>query len=416
VIGTGAFVGVGIAVNVAGSGAIAAILISAIAALCTELTAAQRVAIQRVPHREHHNLSPWLDFTASWTLLLAKLVTAAIAAAGFAGYLLSLFNHPNLVWLTPIALLLVASLTILFLIKLPPAKLFQPILLAIALLILFVFLGAGLQHWFDRQTLSQVYSAPQVFSAPQLPPPFLQNLLRASALMFFAYAARLPHRQTDRQSLNAATSLSPKVSSILLTIVLSAALYLSIAKVGIAAVGSQALGDAADSLASLAIALRQSGASNSSQLVAAGATIVLCGIVANLMLEAARTLQAMAQQQDAPPVFARFSPMGTPAFAVAAMGGAIACLILISDVETLWSFGAFAVLLYAILTHLALFNLLTAQQLYPRLLTGISLGICLFLTCWINSKVWLVSLGLAAVGLIWRGINQWVQQQSEDSL
>ena len=387
VLGVGAFLGVGIAVQMAGSAAIAALLIAAIAAIGAELNAAQLAAIPSLAS------SPWLNFTANWALLLAKMITAAIAASGFAGYLLSLLGQPNLSWLMPIALLWVAIVSALFAIKLPPAKIAQPILLIILLLLLLFFLGAGWKGSLDSQ-LSPISQAVRS-SASSV------TCLQASALMFFAYtdSQRLPpfHQRQQSDRIKAAMTL------------LMMGLYVCIAWVGMSQMGAQAFGEAAGTNAPLAIALRLSGLVSSSQLVAVGAVVGLGGIVANLVLEAAKTLQGMARQQDAPQLFTRSaSPIAT-----VAVGGAIVCLILTSEVETLWSFGAFAALLYAIIVHLAALKLSASQRIYPRLLTGISFSLCLFLAFWINPKVWLVSLGLAAVGLVWRGINQWVKQQSD---
>ena len=386
VLGIGALLGVGIAVQIAGSAALAALPIAAIAAIGAELNAAQLAAIPSL------SISPWLNFTANWALLLAKMITAAIAAAGFAGYLLSLLGQPNLSWLVPIALLWVAIVSALFAIKLLPAKISQPILLAILLLLLLLFLGAGWKGLLDSQLLpiSRSVRSSASFGA----------CLQASALMFFAYtnSQRLPpfHQRPQSDRIKAAMTL------------LTMGLYVCIAWIGMNQMGSQAFGEAAGTNAPLAIALRLSGLVSSSQLVAVGAAVVLGGIVANLVLEAAKTLQGMARQQDAPQLFARSSPIAT-----LAVGGAIVCLILTSEVETLWSFGAFAALLYAIIAHLAVLNLSASQRIYPRLLTGISFSLCLFLAFWINPNVWLVSLGLVAVGLVWRGINQWVKHQSE---
>ena len=402
VLGTGMLVGVGMIVNVAGATAIAAIPMAAIAALCTELNAAQLATLQVEQYQgSRGGFNPWLGFTADWALLLAKLATAAIAASGFAGYLLNLFGQSNLFWLMPIALLLVVSLTALFLTKLPAAKVSQPILLAIVLVLGFFFLEASLKSLPNNHFGLRFPVASSSLSSTTFAPKALPNFLQASALMFFAYteSRRLPPIHSSvlmRHPLKAGTTL------------LTMVLYLSIAVVGIGTVGSQAFGEAADSLAPLAIVLRQMRQVSSSQLVAAGAAVVLCGIVANLILEAARSLQAMAQQQDAPDRFARFNAMGSPSVAVAAVGGAIVCLILLLEVETLWAFGAFAALLSAVLTHLTVLNLSPTRRLF----TIISLGICLLLAFWINLKVWLVSLGFAVVGLIWRGINEWVKQQT----
>ncbi|MBD3884338.1 APC family permease [Phormidium tenue FACHB-886] len=394
-LGIGAFIGVGTAVNLAGSGALAALIVAAIAALWADLNAAQLTAAPLSAADRFS--SPWLGFTANWALLLAKATAAAVAALGFAGYLLHALGQANVLWLVPIALCLTAGSAFLLYLRLLPAKLFQILLLAVTLLVLLFCFGIGLLKVLpNSESLSRFTPASSSSIA---------NMLQASALLFFAYAGH-PSPHPDRSGNDGAVKTTVWVK--LLTLLL----YLGAAGLGIGAIGAQAFGDAADTyVSSLAVALQQISGSGSSRLVATGAAVVLAGVVFNLSLQAARLLQMMAQQQDVPRLLARGT--GTPIAAIVAVGGTIACLMLMADIQTLWSFGAFASLLYAILVHLAVLKLPGEQRSYPRVFTGISLGVCLFLAVWISFKIWLISLGLIGVGLVWRGINQWVKEQSQ---
>jgi APA family basic amino acid/polyamine antiporter len=98
------------------------------------------------------------------------------------------------------------------------------------------------------------------------------------------------------------------------------------------------------------------------------------------------------------------STQTTPTFAVIAVGIAIALLVLIGNVKTTWSFSAFTVLIYYLITNLAALKLTPEERLYPSLLTYIGLISCLFLAFWIEPKIWLLGLGLMIVGWIGRMI------------
>ena len=86
------------------------------------------------------------------------------------------------------------------------------------------------------------------------------------------------------------------------------------------------------------------------------------------------------------------------------IGGVIAGLVLIGDVKTTWSFSAFTVLIYYAVTNLAAICLNDDERLYPRLIPWTGLFLCLFLAFWVEPLVWMIGLGLIAVGLIWYSV------------
>jgi basic amino acid/polyamine antiporter, APA family len=404
VLGTGVFVAIGIVAHVANSGAIAAVVLAALVALWSELNAAQlwinRSAVSGTYEYGYHYLSPWLGFTAGWAFLLAKVASAATAALGCAGYLWTALGQTEVLWLMPIALILVSILTLILLRGLHHAGFSNLLIVSITLASLLFFIGAGL---------------PSIQTALPLPSPDsseqpMASLLQATALMFVAYlgygrmaylgnAVRTPRRSIPQ--------------AVVLTLLVSLVLYLGVAIVGIGSLGVQGFGATVDAdMAPLAVAAQQFSRAGGTQIVAVGAITSMLTVLLNLMLDCVQMLQSMSQQQDLPWRFARFNPAGTtPTAAVIAVGGAIAGLIWIGDVSITWSLSAFSALLYYAITHLAVLKLSAQERIYPRLFTQLGLGICLFLAFWVNWQIWLVSLGLLVVGLIWRGINQWVNEQ-----
>ncbi len=96
IIGTGVFVSIGIATEVAGSAVILSVAIAAMIAAGNGLNSAQLAANHAVSggtyEYGYRYLNPVLGFTADWMFLLAKTALAGTAALGFAGYLLNATN------------------------------------------------------------------------------------------------------------------------------------------------------------------------------------------------------------------------------------------------------------------------------------------------------------------------------------
>jgi basic amino acid/polyamine antiporter, APA family len=75
--------------------------------------------------------------------------------------------------------------------------------------------------------------------------------------------------------------------------------------------------------------------------------------------------------------------------------------VLIGNVKTTWSFSAFTVLIYYSITNLSALQLKGEERLYPKWIAWVGLSACLFLAFWVDVQIWLVGLGLIAVGLVW---------------
>ena len=93
VIGAGIFVSIGLAAEISGSAAIAALIVAGLLAACNSLNLAQLAVNHPVSggiyEYGYKYLTPWLGFTGGWIYLLSKTAVAATAALGFSGYLLN---------------------------------------------------------------------------------------------------------------------------------------------------------------------------------------------------------------------------------------------------------------------------------------------------------------------------------------
>ncbi len=97
ILGTGVFVSLGLAAEVAGPAVILAILLAGMLATCNALSSAQLAANHPQSggtyEYGYRYLRPWLGISAGWMFLAAKSAFAATAELGFAAYLAS---FPNL--------------------------------------------------------------------------------------------------------------------------------------------------------------------------------------------------------------------------------------------------------------------------------------------------------------------------------
>jgi APA family basic amino acid/polyamine antiporter len=378
IVGTGVFVSIGIAAQIAGPGVIFAVGIAALVAVCNGLNSAQLAASHPVSGGTYEYgykyLNPWLGFTAGWMFLLAKTASAATAALGFAGYFLNAVGVADRTYLILTALIALAALTLIVLTGIRRSNIANTVTVSVTLLSLAVFIAVGLPEvrWEKMSALQHDSS--------------IGSILHATALMFVAYTG-YGRIATMSEEVREPSKTIPK--AIIFTLVLTMVLYMAVAIV----------------VAPLEVIARSFRIPGVSQLLAVGAITAMLGVLLNLILGLSRVWLAMGRRLDVPRVLARLNPAGTtPYVAVVFVEITIALLILIGDVKTTWSFSAFSVLIYYAITNLAALQLSPAERLYPQWLAWLGLAACLFLAFWVERQIWLTGLALIAVGLIWRAI------------
>jgi APA family basic amino acid/polyamine antiporter len=403
IVGTGVFVSIGIAAGIAGPAVILAVALAALVATCNGLSSAQLAASHPVSGGTYEYgykyLNSWLGFTAGWMFLLAKSASAATAALGFSGYLLSALGVSR-DYLIPVALAAVVIFTLIVLGGIRRSNVANIAIVSVTLLALAFFVVAGLP------AISPTNLTPFFVAAPG-EGGFFPALFHASALMFVAYTG-YGRIATLGEEVREPRRTIPR--AIILTLLVTMALYIAVATVGIGAVGAGVLSGAAQGAtgvqpAPLAVAARYFSLPFSSQILAIGAVTAMLGVLLNLILGLSRVLLAMGRRRDMPAFFAHLNPSETtPTYAVVMMGAVIAGLVLIGNVKTTWSFSAFTVLIYYALTNLAALKIPAQQRLYPAWIAGLGLISCLFLAFRVERQTWLAGLGLIAVGLIWHAV------------
>ncbi|MBF1999705.1 MAG: hypothetical protein IGS38_03195 [Synechococcales cyanobacterium M58_A2018_015] len=422
----GLFVGLGIAAGAAGSALMGSLVLAGGVALINGASIAQLAVAQGSlpllegdePLPPFPTLRPWLQFTAHWLLFLFRFTTAAVAALGVAGYGLSAARI-DIVWLVPLALLVTllgtigvwrcsaprtlddatVNATSRTLLKL---RLGSVIVAGLALLLLLV---AGWM-WMLRLGL------PIGLPSSAHPVSWVAGL-QSTALLLSFYGGyetilRLPVHPVSSRLLPIAIGLIAGLSLIL---------SLGIALVGLGVVGAPVLASAvtADVAPLLAIVRGLGVHPGWTYGLAIAAILVMLTLLLEHIHTLAIALPSLVHPEWVDPLSrnpkrnpdSRTAHSASAQWAVALVGVAIACLVLVGEVETIWAFSAFTMLFYNAITHFAVLHLPNATRLYPRWLAVLGLGVCLGLVGWLQWDVWLVGLGLISLGLIWRGISQW---------
>ncbi|HLS27154.1 MAG TPA: amino acid permease, partial [Opitutales bacterium] len=172
-----------VAAGIAGPAVILAVALAALVAICNGLSSAQLAASHPVSGGTYEYgykyLNSWLGFTAGWMFLLAKSASAATAALGFSGYLLSALDL-SYDYLIPVALAAVLLFTFIVLSGIHRSNVVNIVIVSLTLLALTFFIVAG------APMVSRVNLTPFFDSAAETDAS-LAALFHASALMFVAY-------------------------------------------------------------------------------------------------------------------------------------------------------------------------------------------------------------------------------------
>lgn len=395
IVGTGIFVSIAIATQVAGSGIILAIGFAALLATFNGLSSAQLAAAHPVSggtyEYGYRYLNSWFGFTAGWMFLVAKSASAATAVLGCIGYLMYAFDIQSGRTET-----IFASLVLLFIVTwlvsggIRRSNTANKIIVIITLVGLSVFVLAGL--FVNGLPLSPLIDSIDNTS--------WTAIFYASALMFVAYTG-YGRIATLGEEVAEPRKTIPR--AIILAMICIVILYLAVSLTVIHSMGATAFGETLNGdAAPLMVAAQVLAVPGVGAVITIAAITAMLGVLLNLLLGLSRVLLGMARRGD---VFRRLSEVRqkdqSPAIAVWTTGGIIAVLVLSGDVIFTWSFSAFTVLIYYAITNLSALMLPTEDRLYSRFIPIFGLVGCLFLAFIIESGIWIPGLICIGVGLIW---------------
>lgn len=408
ILGTGAFVSIGIAAGIAGPSVILATALAAFVATCNALNSAQLAAAHPVSGGAYEYgyrlLSPAAGFTAGWMFLCAKTASAATAALGFSGYALRAAGVSSPTAHLGLAVAAIAALTFITASGMRRSNTANTAIVSVTIGALLAFIagvlpaawrhaGENLTPFFGAEGTSDAHPA--------------AAFLQATALMFVAFTG-YGRIATLGEEVHDPRRTIPR--AIVTTLAVSASLYIALALAAVAAAGAPMLSAATGrEAAPLEIIAGVFALPPVAWLVSLGAVTAMLGVLLNLILGLSRVLLAMARRQDAPGVFAGVGKQSAaPTAAIWAVGTAIAALALVGDVKTTWSFSAFTVLVYYAINNLAALRLPPENRLYARAWAWGGLVSCVFLAFWVDVAVWIAGLGLIAAGLAGHGFRRFV--------
>lgn len=385
IIGTGVFVSLGIGAGIAGPSVLLAIVLAVGVAMCNGLSSAQLAANHPVSggtyEYGHRWLNPSLGFTAGWMFLCAKSASGATAALGFAGYIA---HATGMGASLPFAVGVVVLVTVIALSGIERSNRVNIVIVSIVILALMIFVGTGFSSAVKNKAAFQ-----SLFDGGKL-----TDLLQATALMFVAFTG-YGRIATLGEEVAEPRRTIPR--AVIVTLLISMALYLSVAFVGIGVNGFENLDG------SLALASKSVSNATLPTVMIVGATVALMSVLLNLVLGLSRVVLAMGRRGDLPKSTARISEStSVPAVATVGVAVLIAGLVCVGDVKLTWSFSAFTVLVYYSITNLCAIRMKPVERLYPIWLAYLGLAACFTLAFFVVWKIWLTGLGLIIIGLAWR--------------
>lgn len=418
ILGTGVFVTLSIATNIAGEGVLVALLLAAALAIFNGLSSAELAAAYPISGGTYEygnrTLGPAFGFAAGWLFLCAKTASCATAALGAAGYLLRLGSDLTALplmdfssGLKPTAIAMVLIVTALACMGLKRTNSVNATIVGATLICLGALVAAGfaagLQRtsFFDYDTklkILQLGSEARQHSWP--------SILEATALLFVAYTG-YGRIATMGEEVKSPAHTIPR--AIVVTLGIALLTYTLVASASIAAVGVTGFGEAStQSVVALAGVADKIGLPRLSFSLSTVSVVAMLGVQLNLILGLSRVALAMGRRGEAPARLAKLSgAQGVPIAAILTIGGFIVLIIAASDFKASWSFSAFTVLVYYALTHLAALRLPKSAKARHPSIAYAGLAACLFLAFWLERNIVLSGSVLLGIGFLFRYLIKW---------
>ncbi|HUQ02463.1 MAG TPA: APC family permease [Kofleriaceae bacterium] len=374
IVGTGVFVSLGLAAGVAGSAVLLAVVLAALLATANGLSSAQLAAAHPTSggtyEYAYRYLNRPLALVAGVTFLVAKSASAATAALGVAGYMLSALDvEPTRLPRTAVAVAAITALTAIVAGGMRRSSRANAIIVGVTL--------AGL-------AALVVAALPAMLAHPdRLAPRFDDDtdLLHATALVFVAFTG-YGRVATLGEEVRDPTRTIPR--AVLLSLAVAAALYVAVTAAALATLGASGLTAATRATsAPLEAAARASALPSLHWAIGAAAITAMLGVILNLLLGLSRVVLAMARRRDLPSALAGVDERATsPRAAVFAVGAVVAALALLGDVKLTWTLSAVTVLVYYAVTNLAALRLPARDRRFPRAIAVAGLVTCAGLAGW----------------------------------
>ena len=381
ILGTGAFVSIGLVIGQVGEWIGLTLLCAGILAACNGLSSAQLAVAYPVSggtyEYAYRTLHPLVGIFAGWLFLTAKSASAATAALGvvsFSDAALNLELNDFVLRIGSAVLSLLVTCLVLLGLRRSNQFNIAIVLITILSLVSFVLFSAFVEVTADS-SFFDVTLAPEV-------------LLEGTALLFVAYTGY------GRIATLGEEVREPRRTIPLAICATLGASWLLYASVGWALTNYQefevlGLGDGLNQTLRLEVVVQTFDQPWLEKLVQVGAITAMLGVLLNLILGLSRVYLAFGRRNDLPKAFAKLDAQSNPRLAVLFTGIIIAALCLMGDVLMTWSLSAVTVLIYYGITNLAALRLNKQDQIFPRWISIIGLFSCVFLSVFIGQEIWI---------------------------
>ena len=381
ILGTGAFVSIGLVIGQVGEWIGLTLLCAGILAACNGLSSAQLAVAYPVSggtyEYAYRTLHPLVGIFAGWLFLTAKSASAATAALGVVSFSYAALNLELNDFVLRIGSAVLSLLvTCLVLLGLRRSNQFNIaiVLITILSLVSFVLFSAFVEVTADS-SFFDVTLAPEA-------------LLEGTALLFVAYTGY------GRIATLGEEVREPRKTIPLAICVTLGASWLLYASVGWALTNYQefevlGLGDGLNQTLRLEVVVQTFDQPWLEKLVQVGAITAMLGVLLNLILGLSRVYLAFGRRNDLPKAFAKLDAQSNPRLAVLFTGIVIAALCLMGDVLMTWSLSAVTVLIYYGITNLAALRLNKQDQIFPKWISIIGLFSCVFLSVFVGQEIWI---------------------------
>lgn len=376
-VGTGAFIAIGLAAGIVDDLVWIAVLIGGSLAMLNGLSSARLAARHPVSggtyEYGYRELHPSIGVGAGWLFLTAKTASAATASMGIAGYLAESFGATSPpTWSLGLPILAMAALAV---IGLRCSLLATTVLVSLAMAALLGFIAWG----FGTPTIA----TPTEVSRPT---PSSIDLLHAAALVFVAFTGYGRIATLGEEIRDPARSIP---MAVVVTVLVSAALYLLVGLAATNVVGGAAFGDLAKAADGPLIAIAEAGGGGWLVIpLAIGACAAMGGVLLNLILGLSRVVLAMGRRHDLPPSLARVGN-GGPVIAIVVVAATVLIVATTGSMLTAWSGSAAAVLAYYAITNIAAARMsLRDGQRAAATASGLGALACIVVACSLPAAAW----------------------------
>ena len=299
IIGAGIFVIIGIAAGKAGPAIILSIFISAIIAIFTGLSfseIAQHISKEGgVYEYAKESFAPSAGFIGGTMWTFSNMIAISAVALSMGSYINSLFHlHLNLIIYGIPVIILFAVLNMLGIKN--SAKTLS-ILVGVNVVILIIFIVSGLLYF-------------KVSDFTNFAPRGFTGIMEGSALIFFAFTGFSRITTVGDEVKNPEKNI-PK--AIIISIIISSALYAIVAVVAIGLIPSSSLASAS---APLSAAIKILHNPYLIVIIAVGGITATAGVVLTGILGTSRVLFAMGRDREIPERFGKIDKFGTPLYSI----------------------------------------------------------------------------------------------------